>query len=137
MRVNASDYKISTRDTTEDKFYTINGLESFIDDNGDPRTTKESDSVYAKAIKSYSSKDLYNKTLQYRYYILTDSNNNLYNPIEESSLLSITTKNQSYINKVCKNEQIFTEVSQNIFSQYISFLRTKSKKFLISAQREI
>lgn len=137
MRVNAADYKVSTRDITEDKFYTVYGLESFIDDNGDPRTTQDSDKIYAKAIKSYSSKDIHNKNLQYRYYILTDSNNNLYNPIEESSLLSITTKNQSYINKVCKNEQIFTEVTHSTFNQYVSFLRTKSKKFLVSAQREI
>jgi hypothetical protein len=137
MRVNAADYKLSTRDSADDKFYTVNGSESFIDEDGDPRTTKDSNNIYAKAIKSYASKDMQNKTLYYRYYILTDSNNNLYNPVDESSLLSITTKNQSYINKVCKNEQIFTEVTQSVFNQYISFLRTKSKKFLVAAQREI
>lgn len=137
MRVNVSDYKISSRDTTDDKFYTILGNESFIDDNGDPRTDPQSNGIYAKAIKSYASKDIQNKNLHYRYYIRSDSHNNFYNPLEDSSLLSITTKNQSYINSICKNEEIFTEVTQNTFSQYIAFLRTKSKKFLVAAQREI
>lgn len=137
MKINTSDYKISNRDTTEDKFYTVKGMESFVDDNGDPRTTQDSQDIYAKAIKSYASKNITNKVLHYRYYILTDSNNNLYNPIEESSILSITTKNQSYLNKICKNEYVFTEVTQNVFNQYISFLKTKSKKFLTAAQREI
>lgn len=137
MKVNTSDYRISNRDTAEDKFYTIKGMESFLDENGDPRTEQNSQNIYAKAIKSYASKDITNKSLHYRYYILTDSNNNIYNPIEESSIFSITTKNQTYLNKVCKNEQVFTEVTNNIFNYYVSFLKTKSKKFLIAAQREI
>jgi len=137
MKINVSDYKISNRDTTEDKFYTIKGIESFIDENGDPRTNNDSDNIYAKAIKSYASKDIQNKTLHYRYYILTDSNGNPHNPIEQTSLSSITKKNELYMNKVCKTIHIFTEVPKNIFDYYISFLKTKSKKFLIAVQREL
>ncbi len=137
MKVSTSDYAISNRDETEDKFYTIKGMESFLDENGDPRTDQNSDTIYAKAIKSYTSKDITNKFLHYRYYILTDSNSNIYNPTGESSIGSITKRNQVYLNKICKNEQVFTEVTNRIFNYYISFLKTKSKKFLTAAQREI
>jgi hypothetical protein len=133
MKIDLSEFsQVDKQQAT--KFYTLIGKESYIDEDGFPRLETENSLVFAKAIKNKLSKK-FNEDTQYRFYIKTDPNKNIHNPIE-----LYTTKdknNRSFLNKICKTETTFTEVTQNIFNQYINFLKTRNTRWLDQAQREL
>lgn len=134
MKVNIEDFRTPNNtlsDTT--KFYTLRGHESYVDDQGFPRLSTDGDKVFAKCIKNKLSKAFGGET-QYRFYIKTDPNKIVFNPIE---LYSVQKSNLSFLNKICKSETVFTEVSESIFNQYINFLKTGHTQWLNSAQREL
>jgi len=134
MRIDRSQFITKTHECQE-KLYTLIGDESYIDEEGFPRANTESSNVYAKAVKNKLGKK-FNSDTQYRFYIKTDPNKNIINPIKIHS--SITEKNnRSFLNKICKSETIFTEVSQHIFDQYINFLKSQNIQWLDNAQREL
>ena len=139
MRPKFSDFNISHNQNNLDieiRLYTKSGDQDFIDDNNNPRLNTENDKVYAKAIKDKQSKDLTNKApMGFTYYVKADPNKNLYNPTELYSIQSKIPK--SFLNKVCKSELMFIEVSESIFTQYLNFLKTSNQQWLIKAQREI
>jgi hypothetical protein len=137
MLINAETFKIDSSDTSYDRYYTVSGSESFLDNDGFPRTETETPLTFAKAIKNKKSKDLKNSGMQYRYYILVDENNNIINPVTIHSLPEHNNAIGKHTNKICKANRAFKEVTLQIFNQYIFFLKTKSKKFLAGAQREI
>ena len=134
MRVDTEDFRIK-QSQEQNKFYTLLGNESFCDDNGFPRMEAESELTFAKAVKSKLSKSFGSDDLSYRFYIRTDPNKNILNPIETYSLK--TKEKSSFINKTCKIETIFSEVPESIFNQYINFLKTNNTKWLNGAQREL
>lgn len=127
---------ISKKDDPEYRLYTKKGEENFIDEDNNFRVSIESPQVYAKAIRKRLSKNFAgNKNLAYAYYIKTDPGRNLFNPMD---LHTIEPKvKRSFINKVCKTELVFTEVTESIFNKYLTFLRTENIKWLQDAQREI
>ncbi len=127
---------ITRTNEPEQKFYTKKGEESFVDEDKNFRSSTESPQVYAKAIRKRLSKNFAgNKNLAYAYYIKSDPSRNLFNPMD---LYSIEPKvKKSFINKVCKTELVFTEVTESIFNKYLTFLRTENIKWLQDAQREI
>jgi hypothetical protein len=134
MRVDTSDFRIKQNEE-QNRFYTLLGHESFCDDSGFPRMESEGEHTFAKALKSKLSKSFGSDNLSYRFYIKTDPNKNIINPIET---YSIKTKEQSsFINKTCKIETVFSEVPESVFNQYINFLKTNNMKWLNSAQREL
>lgn len=134
MQVNINEFRTTHNNSTEAKYYTLIGQQTFVDDSGYPRVTIENEIVYAKAIRNKPGK-VFNSELQYRFYIKTDPNKKIYDPIE---LHSITEKNKgSFLNRICKTETVFSEVTEHIFNQYITFLKTKNTKLLQSAQREL
>lgn len=134
MRVDTEDFRIK-QSQEQNKFYTLLGNESFCDDNGFPRMEIESELTFAKAVKSKLSKSFGSDDLSYRFYIRTDPNKNILNPLETYSLK--TKEKSSFINKTCKIETVFSEVPESIFNQYINFLKTNNTKWLNSAQREL
>jgi hypothetical protein len=135
MKIDMSEF-ITRTNEPEQKFYTKKGEESFVDEDKNFRSSKESPQVYAKAIRKRLSKNFAgNKNLAYAYYIKSDPSRNLFNPMD---LYSIEPKvKKSFINKVCKTELVFTEVTESIFNKYLTFLRTENIKWLQDAQREI
>lgn len=133
MRVDASQFVTSDK-TYPIKLYTLSGSESFVDEDGFPRLDTENCMVFAKAIQNKPSKN-FDNTNYYRFYIKTNPNRIIHNPIETYSIKN--KDNMSFLNKVCKTETIFTEVPQSIFDQYINFLKTKNTRWLESAQREL
>lgn len=135
MKVDISQF-VSKNVEPEQKFYTKKGEESFIDDDENFRLSIDSPKVYAKAIRKRLSKNFAgNKNLAYAFYIKADPSRNLYNPMD---LHTIEPKlKKSFINKVCKTELGFTEVTESIFNKYLTFLRTGNIKWLQDAQREI
>jgi len=134
MRIDTEDFRIK-QNQQQSKFYTLLGQESFCDDEGFPRLEEENDQTFAKAVKGKVAKAFGTNNLSYRYYIKTDPNKNIFNPIETYSIK--TKEKSSFINKVCKIEAIFSEVTESVFNQYINFLKTSNTKWLNSAQREL
>jgi hypothetical protein len=134
MRVDTEEFRIK-QDENQNRFYTLTGHESFCDDEGFPRSEFENDKTFAKAIRSKVAKAFGSNNLSYRFYIRTDPNKNIINPIETYSIK--TKEKSSFINKTCKIETMFSEVTESIFNQYISFLKTSNIKWLNSAQREL
>lgn len=109
----------------------------FLDDQGDPRITEENDDkIMAKAIPNKPSKHMTNTQMQYRFYVRTEQNNAIYNPVPIASSVK-DKKPFQFINSVCKNNMTFKEVSQSVFDKYLTFLKTKNIRWLNAAQREI
>jgi hypothetical protein len=134
MKVNISDFQTDPNAPQDAlRLYTLNGQEAYLDEGGFPRVSMDTDKVFAKAIKNKKSKT-FGGDYQYRFYIKTDPNKKVFNPIE---LYSIQKANPSFLNKVCKSETVFTEVSESIFNQYINFLKTRQTQWLNSTQREL
>lgn len=134
MKINLSEFASNKVDHIS-KFYTLIGYENFIDEDGFPRSSIEDSSVCARAIKNKQGKK-FNSDIQYRFYIKTDPNKNIYNPIEIYSSIKDKQSN-SFLNKICKAEQVFTEVTPQVFGLYINFLKTKNIRWLNEAQREL
>lgn len=135
MKIDMSQF-ISKTVEPEQKFYTKKGEENFVDEDKNFRLSIESPQVYAKAIRKRLSKNFAgNKNLAYAFYIKTDPSRNLFNPMDLHTIEPKVKK--SFINKVCKTELVFTEVTESIFNKYLTFLRTENIKWLQDAQREI
>ena len=119
-------------------YYSLMGKEDFLDESGNPRLTLEdSPQTMAKALLNKPSKHMGSITgLQYRYYIRTKQNNIIFDPVEILSNVK-DKETHSFINNTCKGGVQFTEVTQSVFNQYITYLKTKNSRWLKSAQREI
>jgi hypothetical protein len=119
------------------KYYGLIDEHDFLDDQGDPRITKENDGkIMAKAMPNKPSKHMTNTQMQYRFYVRTEQNNTIYNPVPIASSVK-DKKPFQFINNVCKNNMNFKEVSQSVFDKYLTFLKTKNNRWLNAAQREI
>lgn len=133
MRVDLSEFQIK-KEEQNTKLYTLLGQETSIDEDGFPRVDTENDKVFAKALKNKLPKKFLSDSPSYSFFIKTDPNNNIVNPIE---VYSIQKTNSNFLNKICKSESKFTEVTESIFNKYINFLKTSNLKWLNSAQREL
>ena len=85
MRVDTEDFRLN-QSQEQNKFYTLLGHESFCDDEGFPRLEEENEHTFAKAVKSKMAKSFGSNNLAYRFYIKTDPNKNIINPIEIHSI---------------------------------------------------
>lgn len=128
-------FRTPQSEQSESQFYTLEDYKDFCDDSGYPRTNYENENTFAKAVKNRLPKDINSQTNFYTYYIRTDPNNNILNPIKRHSVDPIIKKN--FINRVCKSDTKFTQVTPQIFDHYINFLKTKNVKWLTHAQREL
>jgi len=113
------------------QYYTTNKYQSFIDENGYPRSDSETEFTYAKIVNNKKRKSLDNNILYPSFYIRTDPNKNILNPFDPNK------NNKSFINNVCKNTNNFSEVTESIFNKYINFLKTENPTWFHNAQREI
>lgn len=137
MKIDRNQFVINKTVAGEETLYFTNkGNENFLDENNNPRLDKDGPTVYAKAIKNKKSKQITKDIpIGYSYFIKTEPNKKIYDP---TFLHSVEPKvKKSFLNKTCKNELIFTEVTKSVFDQYISFLRTGNTLWLNKAQREI
>ena len=134
MKIDITDFSISHPNTrsTEDRYYTLIDNHEFLDDNHNPCVSSLSNLVYAKAIANKKPRHISDKKDYYSYYIMLNTNNEPYNPIEIHS--SIKPK-PNFIDKICKSEWAFKEVDKLTFDTYLSFLRTKSHRALQKTRR--
>lgn len=124
-------------ENSETNLYTKIGFEDYIDDVGNPRLKTENNRVFAKSVKDKLSKNFNSSNVGYSYYVKTDPNRNLFDPIERHSISKNTNTAKSFINKICKTELKYTEVSESVFTKYLNFLKTENLQWLTQAQREI
>jgi len=137
MKIDTNQFIVEKQVAGEETLYfTSRGNETFLDDMDNPRLEKDGPTVYAKAIKDKKSRQLTKDVpIGYSYFIKTEPNKKIYDPTVLHSVESKVQK--SFINKTCKNELVFTEVTQSVFDQYVSFLRTGNSLWLNKAQRDL
>lgn len=111
--------KVSSK-VVEDKFYTVWGMEDYVDDDGNTRQEKETQKTFAK-------------TTNGKYFIKIGLDNRVYNPL---GLFSEGRANK-VLAKIGKNEFNFKRVNSKVFDLYVSFLRTKNIAWLNNANREL
>lgn len=107
------------------EFYTLSGMEDFIDNNNNPRLSKsDDDNIFAKkVVRSDSS---------IRYSIRLSNDGKIYNPV------SIYGKedNSTFLDRICRASGKFKDVNYKTFDMYINFLKTKNVAWLHNAERE-
>lgn len=111
-------------ETKEIEFYTLVGKHKFIDEDKNPRLTKDGDNVFAKKIITNNIK---------KYYIKVGTYGKVYNPI---GLFSEGTANK-FLARAGKKAWEFKEVNSKVFDMYIKFLKTKNIAWLNNAEREM
>lgn len=137
MRIDRNQFVVNQTVAGEETLYfTSSGNETFLDDKDNPRLEKDGPTVYAKAVRDKKSRQITKDApIGYSYFIKTEPNKKIYDP---TVLHSVESKIQkSFINKTCKNELVFTEVTKSVFDHYVNFLRTGNGACLNTAQREI
>lgn len=118
----------------ESRFYTTLQYQDFVDEDNNSRSSIENNKVFAKAIKNGLSRDMTKSGGQYfRYYVRCSPNKTLHDPFPK---YSVSDNKQSFIDKVCKSENTYREVTPSVFEKYINYLKTESLQWLKSAQNE-
>jgi hypothetical protein len=134
MKISQSDFKINKPDNST-MYYTTLQYQEYEDDQEFSRTTKDSDKVFAKAIKNGLSRDISSQeSLQYRYYVRLESSKKLYDPFPK---YSISDNKNSFVDRVCKPTNSFKEVNKSLFDKYITFLKTENSQWYKEANREL
>jgi hypothetical protein len=118
-------------------YYSLSGEEDFLDEDNNPRIHNENDNrVVAKALRNKKPKHFNDNTLHLRYYIKTNPNLEIFNPIQNHSSIK-DKKLFSHVHSVCKTPWNFKEVDKHIFDQYIQFLKHKNQQSLKEIERQI
>jgi hypothetical protein len=112
--------KVSSTQKIEDRFYTIWGMEDYIDEEGNTRQKTETKNTFAKNTNG-------------KFLIKIGLDNRVYNPL---GLFSEGRPNK-VLAKIGKNEFNFKRVNSKVFDLYVSFLRTKNIAWLNNANREL
>lgn len=112
------------------EYFTIRGSQDFLDDDQNPRLKSDGPTVLAKRIFYYddSSEIVKSKT---RYQIKVGAYGRIYNPIGMYS----EGHSNKFSSKSGKEEWRMKEVNENIFTLYLSFLKTKNIAHLTLAER--
>lgn len=122
--------KEKNEDKKEIEYFTLSGQQDYYDNDGNPRVNDDNNIVLAKRICYYDSNDniVVPKT---RYMIKIGAYGRIYNPIG----LFSEGRGNNFLKKAGKPEWRMKEVNENIFSLYLSFLKTKNVAHLTLAER--
>lgn len=133
MRVVSQDF-IVDKNIPQPQYYTTYQHQEFSDNNDYYRLSKDSDKVFAKCLTERLPKDSLSNINQTKYYVRGNNGKNLFDPFPK---YSISDNRNSFIDKVCKPDHRFIEVTKSIFDKYINFLKTENRQYYISAQKEL
>lgn len=115
--------KENTESESQEIGYTMIGLESFLDDDELPRTNN-TDKIFAKKVCRNNGTT--------KYMIKLGTNGKLFNPV---SIYGMEQQN-AFLDRVCRSDKRFKEVSSKTFNYYTKFLTTKNTSLLFNAERE-
>jgi hypothetical protein len=113
------------KNSVVNEFYTLVGLEDFVDLNNNPRLNKETDdNIFAKkTVRADSS---------VRYSVRLSKDGKIYNPM---SIYGQETSS-TFLDRVCRASGKFKDVNYKTFDLYVNFLKTKNVAWLHNAERE-
>lgn len=115
-------------------YYTTLQYEEYKDENENSLRKVDDNKVFAKSIKRGYSKDITKSAPIYnKFYIKVYPNKKLYDPFP---LYSVSDNKTSFIDKVCKSENTYKEVTESVFNMYLNYLKTENIQWLNKAQRE-
>jgi len=112
------------------EYYTLKGMQDYLDERDMPRVKEDNGKVLAKKICYYDTDNNLVKQ-KTRYQIKIGAYGRIYNPIG----LYSEGRSNKYSSKTGKDEWRMKEVNENIFNLYLSFLKTKNNAHLIIAER--
>jgi hypothetical protein len=116
------------------KYYTTSQHQEFIDENDNFHRKIDDSKVFAKSVKRGYSTDIKEASPLYnKYYIKAYPNKSLYNPFP---LYSIEYTKNSFVDKICKSENSYKEVTESVFNMYLNYLKSESVQWFNKAQRE-
>lgn len=121
--MNIDDFVVQKKESQEEKsaeFYTVFGMEDYIDNDGNPRQKKEKQNTFAK-------------TADGKYFVKIGIDNRVYNPIGMYS----EGQHNKMLQKIGKKQFNFKRVNKKVYDLYVSFLRTKNLAWLNNADREL
>jgi hypothetical protein len=118
-------YSSGLKTEKTDQFYSIIGSEDYLDENNCPAIKLENDTrVLAK------------KTLRkdgsIKYSIKLTNGGKMQNPLS----IYGTKKDNNFLDRKCRSNNSFKEVSYKVFDLYMNFLKTKNTAWLHNAERE-
>ena len=115
-----------TKDTTQNRYYCLNGSGDEIDDEGFSLCSNEED-------KRICAKKIIRANGTIKYMIKTGEDKKLYNPVS----IYDNKDNKRFLETISRNQNLFKEVNYNSFYLYLRFLKTKNVAYLTNAEREI
>lgn len=119
----------------DSKFYTTIQHQDYVDSDENYRSQTENNKVFAKAVKNGLSRDVTKSGPQYyKYYIRCSASKILFDPFPK---YSSSDNKQSFLDKVCRPETIYREVSYSVFDKYLNYLKTENSQWLKNAQKEL
>ena len=135
MKINHDSFKVNNG-TAESRFYVKKGDQEYIDIEENYRVEKDSDIVCAKMVRNKLTKSVRNTTVKdYSYFIRTTPGKQIWNPFQKHTIEKNIEKN--YIDLVCKDQTVYSQVTPSVFNKYLEFLKNGSAKKLQDIQREI
>lgn len=115
-------------------YYTTLQYQDFIDDNNNACRKIDDDKVFAKSLKKGYSRNIAQLSPMYnKFYIRTYPNKKLYDPFP---IYSVSDNKNSFVDKICKSENTYREVTESVFNMYLNYLRTENVQWYNKAQRE-
>ncbi len=115
-------------------YYTTAQYSEFSDDAENCLRKSDDGKVFAKSVKSGYSTDIRELSPRYnKFYIKTYPNKKLYDPFP---LYSVSDNKNSFVDRICKSENIYREVTENVFNMYLNYLRSENVQWYNRAQRE-
>ncbi len=117
--------KDHNQETYKYVYYTLFGIHSELDKDGNPITSDEK--------KGYAYVRINDQNNSEQYYLKIGLYGKIFNPM---GLYSEGRENK-FLSKIGKNEYNFTKVNKKVFDMYINFLRTKNIAWINNAEREL
>lgn len=112
------------KEETKEEFFTLSGMEDFLDENANPKQNKFNQNTFAKKITRDDG--------SIRYSVKLNTNGKFHNPIA----MYADDKNQNFLDRICRSSDKYRNVSYKVFDMYLNFLRTKNVAWLHNAERE-
>jgi len=104
--------------------YTLSGEIGIEDNDVNLLVTSNGEQICAKTISRIDG--------SIKHMIRIDSNNKFYNPIS----IYGTENNKTFLDRICRSNQKFREVSEKTLNLYVKFLQSKNILWLNNAERE-
>lgn len=119
----------------DSRFYTTLQYQEFIDTNNNCCRNEDDDKVFAKTLKTGYSKSITESNPKYnKFFIRIHPNKKIYDPFPKYSI----SKNQnSFVDKICKSDNSYKQVTEIVFNNYLNYLRTANTQWYNKTQREI